>query len=74
MIDGTAVAPGDYTHRQGVVTFEPGERQALVATTIVNDEAVEGAESFRVLRERRSSDGGHPAAEDRGHDRTTTDG
>ena len=46
MINDTAVAPGDYTHRQGVVVFEPGEIQTIVATSIVNDEAVEGAESF----------------------------
>ncbi|MGI9510765.1 MAG: Calx-beta domain-containing protein [Geminicoccaceae bacterium] len=46
MINGTAVAPGDYTHRQGVVVFEPGQTQAVVATSIVNDDVAEGAESF----------------------------
>ena len=46
MINDTAVAPDDYTHRQGVVVFEPGEIQTVVATSIVNDEAAEGAESF----------------------------
>ncbi len=46
MINGSAVAPGDYTHRQGVVVFEPGQTQAVVATSIINDNAVEGAESF----------------------------
>ncbi|MDH3661890.1 MAG: hypothetical protein OEU92_17980 [Alphaproteobacteria bacterium] len=46
MIDGTATAPGDYTHRQGVVVFEPGQTQAVVATSIVNDETSEDAESF----------------------------
>lgn len=46
MINGSAVAPGDYTHRQGVVVFEPGQTQAVVATSIINDEAAEDAESF----------------------------
>ena len=46
MINGSAVAPGDYTHRQGVVVFEPGETKAVVATTIIDDDAIEGAESF----------------------------
>ena len=46
MLNGTAVAPGDYTHRQGVVVFKPGETQAVVATSIVNDDVAEGAESF----------------------------
>lgn len=46
MINDTAVSPGDYTHRQGVVVFEPGESQTVVATTIVNDEMAEDAESF----------------------------
>ncbi len=45
-IDGTAKAPGDYTHRQGVVVFEPGQTQAMVATSLVNDEASEGPEAF----------------------------
>lgn len=46
MINGSAVAPGDYTHRQGVVVFEPGQTQAVIATSIINDDANEGAESF----------------------------
>lgn len=46
MIDGSAVAPGDYTHRQGVVVFEPGETAAAIATSIINDETTEGEESF----------------------------
>lgn len=46
MINGTAVAPGDYTHRQGVVVFETGQTQAVVATSLVNDDVAEGAESF----------------------------
>ncbi|MGI9488531.1 MAG: Calx-beta domain-containing protein [Geminicoccaceae bacterium] len=46
MINGTAVAPGDYTHRQGVVVFEPGQTKAAVATSITNDTATEGPESF----------------------------
>ncbi|MGI9420123.1 MAG: Calx-beta domain-containing protein [Geminicoccaceae bacterium] len=46
MINGSAVAPGDYTHRQGVVVFEPGETKAVVATSIVDDDTTEGAESF----------------------------
>lgn len=46
MVNGTAVAPGDYTHRQGTVVFKPGQTQAVVATSIINDEVIEGAESF----------------------------
>ena len=46
MINGSAVAPSDYTHRQGVVVFEPGQTEAVVATSIINDETAEGAESF----------------------------
>ncbi len=46
MINGSAVAPGDYTHRQGVIVFEPGQTKATVATSITNDTATEGPESF----------------------------
>lgn len=49
LIDGTADAPGDYTHRQGVVVFEPGQSQAAVAVPIVDDESAEGAESFALF-------------------------
>ena len=49
MIDGSAVAPGDYTHRQGVVVFEPGQTKAVVATSLTNDEAVEGPENFSLF-------------------------
>ena len=46
MIDGSAAAPADFTQRQGVVVFEPGQTQAAVATAITNDEEAEEAESF----------------------------
>ena len=46
MINGTAEAPGDYAHRQGTIVFETGQTQALVATSINNDELAEGPESF----------------------------
>ena len=46
MIDGTAAAPDDYTHSQGVVTFEPGQTEAVVSTPIIDDETAEDAETF----------------------------
>lgn len=47
MIDDTAKAPGDYSHGQGVVIFEPGETEATVTTSIIDDTAVEGPEDFQ---------------------------
>jgi len=46
LINGTAVAPGDYTHQQGTIVFEPGQTEAEVITDIVNDDVSEGDESF----------------------------
>ena len=66
MISDTAVAPGDYTHRQGVVVFDPGETQTVVATTIVNDDAVEGAESFVFFVTAGPVGGEHRSAENHG--------
>lgn len=47
MIDGSAQAPGDYTHRQGTVVFNPGETEVMVTTDIVDDEAIEGIEDVQ---------------------------
>lgn len=46
MVNGSAVAPSDVIHRQGTVVFEPGQTQATVAISIVNDETAEETESF----------------------------
>ena len=46
MISGTATSPADYDHRQGVVVFEPDQTQAVIATSISNDDVVEGPEDF----------------------------
>ena len=46
MIDGTAAAPADYTHRQGVIVFKPGQTEAVVATSVVDDGAPEDRETF----------------------------
>jgi hypothetical protein len=49
MINGSAIAPDDYTHRQGTIVFQPGEKEALIATTIKNDDLSEGPESFQLF-------------------------
>ncbi|MEM8950453.1 MAG: Calx-beta domain-containing protein [Pseudomonadota bacterium] len=46
MIDGSASAPADYTHRQGVIVFEPGQTEAVVATSVIDDETPEDTETF----------------------------
>jgi len=46
MVNGSAVAPGDVTHRQGTIVFEPGQTHATVTVSIVNDETAEETESF----------------------------
>lgn len=46
MINGSASSPADYTHRQGVIVFEPGQTEAVVATSVIDDDTPEDAESF----------------------------
>ncbi|PJN96268.1 hypothetical protein CNY89_03590 [Amaricoccus sp. HAR-UPW-R2A-40] len=44
--DGTAVAGEDYLARTGTVTFAAGQTEAVVAVDLLNDAAVEDAETF----------------------------
>lgn len=46
-VNGTAVAPGDYTAVSGTLTFTPGETEKTIPiTTIGNDNLIEGDEEF----------------------------
>ncbi|MCL4869690.1 MAG: carbohydrate-binding protein [Anaerolineae bacterium] len=45
---GTAFAPGDYTHSQGVVTFSPGVTNRIITVPITNDNLHEWEEFFSV--------------------------
>ncbi|TWT83200.1 Serine-aspartate repeat-containing protein F precursor [Planctomycetes bacterium CA13] len=48
-VDGTAVAPGDYTAiNTGTVVFADGETTKTVNVTTINDTVEEGAETFSV--------------------------
>lgn len=47
-IDGTAVAPADYTATSGQVTIPAGQRFALVPVTVIGDAEVEKAEVLGV--------------------------
>ena len=44
--DGTATAPGDYASRSGALIFQPGEVSKTVAVGLVDDQLVEGDETF----------------------------
>ena len=46
--NGTAVAPGDYTSRQGTLTFSPGELSETITVPILEDTVHEGDETFTV--------------------------
>jgi K319L-like, PKD domain/Calx-beta domain len=46
--DGTAVAPGDYTAATGTVTFAPGDVSETVTVNTIDDNDVEGTETFDV--------------------------
>lgn len=46
--NGTAVAPGDYTAKTGVLTFNPNESSKTIEVAIVNDTFSEVSESFYV--------------------------
>jgi hypothetical protein len=48
-VDGSAKAPGDYQHGQGVVVFEPGQQETIVATRIVDDTVAEGDETLSIF-------------------------
>lgn len=45
-VDGTAVAPGDYTATTGTVTFAPGETTKTVTVPVIRDLANEVDETF----------------------------
>lgn len=49
MINGTATAAQDFTHRQGVVVFDPGETAVTLAAPIINDDVKEGNETFHLF-------------------------
>jgi Calx-beta domain/K319L-like, PKD domain len=46
--DGTAVAPGDYTPTSGTLTFAPGDTSETVTVETIDDNLVEGDETFDV--------------------------
>ncbi len=46
--DITAVAPGDYTAKSGLVTFAPGTRSATITVSVAGDKLYEKNETFLV--------------------------
>lgn len=48
-VDGTAVAPADYKHAEGTVTFMPGELKKNIHIQIVDDDFFEQNEYFKVI-------------------------
>ena len=48
MTDGTARAGEDYVSQSGELTFTAGEMGKVIPVTLLNDQFVEGAESFQV--------------------------
>lgn len=55
--DGTALQPGDYTAKSGVLTFLAGTPTQTVAVTTIDDTAVESAETFTMALSSPSSGG-----------------
>lgn len=49
LLDGTAKASEDYTHRQGVVVFKSGQVRAKVAAEIIDDKEAETNETFQLF-------------------------
>ena len=47
--DGTAVAPSDYTHMSGTLTFESGEVEQTLRVPIIDDAAYELDEVFQIV-------------------------
>lgn len=47
-MNGTAVAPGDYTSTSGTLTFAPGQTSKTIVVAIVGDAVKETSESFTV--------------------------
>ncbi len=48
-MDGSAKAPGDYSHGQGVVVFEPGQKETIITASIVDDTMAEGDETLSIF-------------------------
>ena len=48
-LDGDATSPGDYAGGEGTLTFATGATEATISIPIVDDDDLEGVESFLVL-------------------------
>ncbi|MEM9440700.1 MAG: Calx-beta domain-containing protein [Pseudomonadota bacterium] len=48
-VNGTAKAPDDYRHDQGVVVFEPGQKEASISASIVDDDVKEDDETLSIF-------------------------
>lgn len=48
-VNGSAKSPGDYEHGQGVVVFEPGQVEAIVSASIVDDDVKEEDETLSIF-------------------------
>jgi PKD repeat protein len=46
--NGTAIAPGDYTHISNTITIPAGNITTTLSVTIIDDQLVEGLETFTV--------------------------
>lgn len=49
VLNGSAIAVDDYKHRQGVVVFDPGQQETTLAIGIIDDDAEETTESFKLF-------------------------
>jgi len=47
--DGTAISPGDFVQKTGVLSSNPGQTSKNVVLAVVGDAVPEGEESFSVL-------------------------
>ncbi len=47
--DGSATEPSDYTSTSGTLTFAPGETSMTISVPLIDDELVEGDETFSVV-------------------------
>ena len=48
-VNGSAKAPDDYSHDQGVVVFEPGQIEAIISASIVDDDVKEEDETLSIF-------------------------
>ena len=53
----TAIAGEDFVQRESTLTFEPGETRKSIVIDIINDDAIEGEETFSLTIDRATRNG-----------------